>query len=339
MAIKKIGSQTVKFDNPPIINGTSTTVGPKEGEGPLSEYFDVVLKDDLYGEKSWELSESKMLRETVKAAIQNSNKKISDMEYMLSGDLLNQLMSASFAARDLGIPFFGLYGACSTMTESLSLGSMIIDGGYADNLIAVTSSHFSSAERQFRFPLEHGNQRKPTAHWTVTGAGAAVLSSYGNGPIINYVTTGKVVDYGIKDANNMGAAMAPSAADTIVKHFEDTGLSTDYYDLIVTGDLGQIGKEITEELVLDKGYNILNNYNDCGLLIFDNKAQDTHAGGSGCGCSACVFCGYIYKELMKKNLNRVLLISTGALLSVTSTQQGQSIPGIAHAVSIINQGS
>jgi len=339
LASKKIGTQTVKFDTPPVVTGASSIVGPKEGEGPLSEYFDVILKDDLYGEKSWELAESKMLRETVKSAVEKADKKLSDIEYMLSGDLLNQLMSASFAARDLGLPFFGLYGACSTMTESLSLGAMLVDGGYADNVVAVTSSHFSSAERQFRFPLEHGNQRKLTAQWTVTGAGAGIISSLGNGPRINYVTTGKVVDLGIKDANNMGAAMAPAAADTIVKHFEDTELPTDYYDLIVTGDLGQIGKEITEELVLDKGYDILKNYNDCGLLIFDNLAQDTHAGGSGCGCSASVFCGYIYKEMINKNLNKVLLISTGALLSVTSTQQGQSIPGIAHAVSIINEGS
>jgi stage V sporulation protein AD len=339
VAVKKLGKQTVQFQNTPIIIGTSTTVGPKEGEGPLSQYFDVILKDDYYGEDSWELAESKMLRETVKAAISKSNKNISDMEYMLSGDLLNQLMSASFAARDLGIPFFGLYGACSTMTESLSLGAMLIDGGYADNLVAVTSSHFSSAERQFRFPLELGSQRPPTAQWTVTGAGAAILSNYGHGPKITHVTTGKVIDLGITDANNMGAAMAPAAADTIVNHFQDTGLSPDYYDLIVTGDLGVIGKEITEEMVLDKGYNIMKVYNDCGLLIFDNEAQDTHAGGSGCGCSASVFCGYIYQEMQNRRINKVLLISTGALLSVTSAQQGESIPGIAHAVAIVNDES
>ncbi|RKD26079.1 stage V sporulation protein AD [Caminicella sporogenes DSM 14501] len=335
MALKKLGKQTVVFDNPPYIVSTASIVGPKEGEGPLREYFDMILEDDLFGEKSWELAESKMLRETVKMAVQKSEKKIDDIEYMLSGDLLNQLMSASFAARDLGIPFFGLYGACSTMTESLSLGAMLIDGGYADNLVAVTSSHFSSAERQFRFPLEHGNQRPPSAQWTVTGAGAAILSSYGKGPRVKYVTTGRVIDLGIKDANNMGAAMAPAAADTIVSHFCETGLKPDYYDLIVTGDLGAIGKEITEELVLDKGYNIAKNYNDCGLLIFDNKVQDTHAGGSGCGCSASVFCGYIYKEMQNRKINKVLLISTGALLSVTSSNQGQSIPGIAHAVSMI----
>lgn len=337
MAIKKIGKQTVKFTRPPYIIATATTVGPKEGEGPLRNYFDTILSDDLYGEKSWELAESKMLRESVKSAIQSADKNITDMEYMLSGDLLNQLMSASFAARDLGIPFFGLYGACSTMAESLSLGAMLIDGGYADHLVAVTSSHFSSAERQYRFPLELGNQRSPTAQWTVTGAGAAILAAYGQGPRITHVTTGKVVDLGIKDVNNMGAAMAPAATDTITAHFQDTGFDPESYDLIVTGDLGAIGKEITEEMIFDKGYNITKVYNDCGLMIFDNQVQDTHAGGSGCGCSASVFCGYIYKEMMEKKLNRVLLVSTGALLSTTSSQQGQSIPGIAHAVTITNR--
>ncbi|WZL74542.1 stage V sporulation protein AD [Clostridiaceae bacterium 35-E11] len=336
MAIKKIGKQTVKFTAPPYVTATATTVGPKEGEGPLRNYFDTILSDDLYGENSWELAESKMLRESVKSAIQNADKNITDMDYMLSGDLLNQLMSASFAARDLGIPFFGLYGACSTMAESLSLGAMLIDGGYADYLVAVTSSHFSSAERQYRFPLELGNQRALTAQWTVTGSGAAVLSNIGQGPQITHVTTGKVVDLGIKDANNMGAAMAPAATDTIATHFQDTGFDPESYDLIVTGDLGAIGKEITEEMVFDKGYNITKVYNDCGLMIFDNQAQDTHAGGSGCGCSAAVFCGYIYKKMMEKKLNKVLLVSTGALLSTTSSQQGQSIPGIAHAVTIVN---
>lgn len=336
MAVKKIGKQTVQFLNPPTILSTSTIVGPKEGEGPLRDYFDKILIDDLYGENSWEMAESKILREAVKTAIQKSNLNISDIEYMFSGDLLNQLMSTSFAARDLKIPFFGLYGACSTMAESLSLGAITIDGGFADHIVAVTSSHFSSAERQYRFPLELGNQRKLTAQWTVTGSGAAIVSSFGAGPKITHVTTGKVVDLGIKDANNMGAAMAPAAMDTIVIHFQDTGFSPDSYDLIVTGDLGAIGKEIAEEMILDKGYNITKVYNDCGLLIFDNMAQDTHAGGSGCGCSAAVFCGYIYKEMEKRNLNRVLLVSTGALLSTTSAQQGQSIPSVAHAVTITN---
>ncbi len=336
MASKKLGKQTVKFDHPPVIIGTASTVGPKEGQGPLHSYFDTILSDDTYGENSWELAESKMLRETVKLAIQKSDKNITDMEYMLSGDLLNQLMSATFAARDLGIPFFGLYGACSTMTESLSLGSMLIDGGYGKHLVAVTSSHFSAAERQFRFPLELGNQRPLSAQWTVTGSGAAVLASQGQGPKITHVTTGKVIDLGIKDANNMGAAMAPAATDTIVAHFQDTGFTPESYDLIVTGDLGAIGKEIAQEMVYDQGYNIAKVYNDCGLMIFDNKAQDTHAGGSGCGCSASVFCGYLYRLMAEKKLNRILLISTGALLSTTSAQQGLSIPGIAHAVTITN---
>ncbi|MBS3995229.1 MAG: stage V sporulation protein AD [Alkaliphilus sp.] len=336
MATKRMGKQTVKFEKPPSIIGTSSVVGLKEGEGPLREYFDTILTDDLYGEKSWELAESKMLREAVKTAVQKSDFNITDMNYMFSGDLLNQLMSTSFAARDLKIPFFGLYGACSTMAEALSLGAMSIDGGYADNVVAVTSSHFCSAERQYRFPLELGNQRALSAQWTVTGAGAAILSNINTGPKITHITTGKVIDLGIKDVNNMGAAMAPAAMDTIVTHFQDTGFSADSYDLIVTGDLGAIGKEILEELVLDKGYNLNNVYNDCGLLIFDNNVQDTHAGGSGCGCSATVFCGYIYKKLMEKTYNKVLLVSTGALLSTTSAQQGQSIPSIAHAITIIN---
>ncbi|SHJ31502.1 stage V sporulation protein AD [Geosporobacter subterraneus DSM 17957] len=336
MARKKIGKQTVKLQQPPSIVSTASTVGPKEGKGPLSHYFDIILTDDLYGENSWELAESKMLRETIRAAIQRADKNIVDIEYLLSGDLLNQLMAASFAARDLDIPFFGLYGACSTMSESLSLGAMLIDGGYANHVAAATSSHFSSAERQFRFPLELGNQRPLTAQWTVTGAGAAILAARGDGPYISHVTTGKVIDLGIKDANNMGAAMAPAAANTMVAHFEDTGFMPEDYDLIATGDLGAIGKEIAEEIVFDKGYNISKVFNDCGLLIFDNRVQDTHAGGSGCGCSASVFCGYIYKEMMEGRLNKVLLISTGALLSSTSALQGQSIPCIAHAVTITN---
>lgn len=336
MARKKLGKQTVKLQQPPSIVSTASTVGPKEGKGPLRDYFDIILTDDLYGENSWELAESKMLRETIRAAIQRADKNIVDIEYLLSGDLLNQLMAASFAARDLDIPFFGLYGACSTMSESLSLGAMLIDGGYANHVAAATSSHFSSAERQFRFPLELGNQRPLTAQWTVTGAGAAILAARGNGPYISHVTTGKVIDLGIKDANNMGAAMAPAAANTMVAHFEDTGFMPEDYDLIATGDLGAIGKEIAEEIVFDKGYNISKVFNDCGLLIFDNRVQDTHAGGSGCGCSASVFCGYIYKEMMEGRLNKVLLISTGALLSSTSALQGQSIPCIAHAVTITN---
>ena len=243
-------------------------------------------------------------------------------------------MSSSYAIREANIPFFGLYGACSTMAESLSLGSMIIEGGYADNVICATSSHFCSAEKQFRFPLELGTQRPLTAQWTVTGSGAAVLSSSGNGPFITQITTGKIIDMGIKDANNMGSAMAPAASDTIYRHFEDTGGIPADYDLIITGDLGHIGMEITDELLVKLGCRISDRFNDCGNMIFDRERQDVHAGGSGCGCSASVLTSYLYNEMTNGNLNRILFVATGALMSPTSIQQGESIPSIAHAVTI-----
>ncbi|EOD01514.1 stage V sporulation protein AD [Caldisalinibacter kiritimatiensis] len=337
MAKKKLGKQTVVFDNPPSIISTASIVGPKEGQGPLKDYFDMVLDDDLWGQGTWEKCESKMQQEAVKMAIRNGDLKESDIEYLFAGDLLNQIISSSYAARQLQMPYFGLYGACSTMTLSLSLGSITIDGGYGDKVVCVTSSHFSTAERQYRFPLELGNQRPPTSQWTVTGAGAAVLSANGNGPYITHVTTGKIVDPGVKDVNNMGAAMAPAAADTIVQHFKDTGFTIEDYDLIITGDLAAIGKEIAQDLMIEQGYDVSSIYTDCGIKIFDNEKQDTHAGGSGCGCSATVFCGYLYKELQKGTFNRILLVSTGALHSPTSALQGESIPGIAHAVSISNK--
>ena len=336
MAIKRLGSQTVMFSNPPAIIATSTMVGPKENEGPLSKYFDRTLDDDYFGENSWEKAESKMIRETIKKAINNANKKINEINYMFAGDLLNQIVSSSFAAREFDIPFFGLYGACSTMAESLSIGAMTIDGGYADTVVCATSSHFSSAERQYRFPLEQGVQRPPYAQWTVTGSGAAVLSNKGNGPVVTHVTTGKVIDFGIKDANNMGAAMAPAAASTIAAHLKDTGRTPEYYDLILTGDLAEVGRNITVELLKKEGLNVDSNYTDCGILIFDKEKQDTHAGGSGCGCSAVVLNGYIYKEMKKDKFKKILFIATGALLSPITSWQGESIPSIAHAVAIEN---
>lgn len=337
MAQKKIGQQTVMFQNPPSIISTASIVGPKEGDGPLKDYFDLVIEDDLWGEESWEKCESKLQENAVRMALNNAKLVESDIDYLIAGDLLNQIIASSFSARTLGIPFFGLYGACSTMSESLSLGAMLVDGGYADNIVCVTSSHFSTAERQYRFPLELGNQRPLTSQWTVTGSGASVVSSKGTGPYITHVTTGKVIDPGIKDANNMGPAMAPAAADVIVQHFKDTGFNPSDYDLIITGDLATYGKEIAEDLMAKEGYKVSSVYSDCGIEIFDNKRQDTHAGGSGCGCSAVVFNGYIYKMLQNRNFNRILLVSTGALLSPTSAQQGESIPGIAHAVSISNK--
>lgn len=332
--IKKLGKQTIKFENPPKIIATYSIVGPKEGQGPLKDYFDEILTDDLCGKDSFEKAESEIMYSAITNAIKKANLKEEDIEYLFAGDLLNQLTSSSFTARQLNIPFFGLYGACSTMTESLSLAAMAMDGGYADYVIASTSSHFSSAERQFRFPLEYGSQRNPAAQWTVTGSGAMVLGRNGNYPEVTYVTTGVVKDYGIKDANNMGAAMAPAAVDTLVNHFKDTGRNPEYYDAIATGDLAKVGKEITTKLLKEYGYDISKNFFDCGDMIFDDEEQNTSSGGSGCGCSAVVASGYFYKKLMKREIKSLLLISTGALMSPTSTMQGESIPGIAHAVSI-----
>ena len=331
---KRVGKQTVKLINPPKIIATYSIVGPKEGEGPLGQYFDEVLSDDLFGKESFEKAESEMIYTAITSAIKRADLEEKDINYLFAGDLLNQLTSSSFAARELDIPFFGLYGACSTMSESLSVASMIMDGGFADYVVAATSSHFSSAERQFRFPLEYGAQRSPLAQWTVTGSGAMVLGKEGDYPEVTHVTTGVVKDYGIKDANNMGAAMAPAAVDTLAIHFKDTNREPKYYDAIITGDLGRVGKEITDKLLLEYGYDIRENHFDCGDMIFDDTVQKTDSGGSGCGCSAVVSCGYFYKKLMRKEIKKILLVSTGALLSTTSSLQGESIPGIAHAVAI-----
>lgn len=339
MAIKRLGAQTVKFENPPSILSTYSIVGPKEGQGPLKEYFDLILEDDLWGESSWEKAESKIQEWAIKAVISEGGFSIKDIDYLFSGDLLNQIVASGYSARQLALPFFGLYGACSTMTESLSLGAMAIDGGFADKVVCATSSHFSSAERQFRFPLEYGSQRKFSSQWTVTGAGATLLSSIGNGPYITYVTTGKIVDPGITDVANMGAAMAPAAMDTLINHFQDTGFRPKDYDLIISGDLGAVGQSIVLDMMKKENYNLDKVFKDCGVEIFDPNMQDTHAGGSGCACSATVFNGYVFKEMLKGKYDRVLLMSTGALHSTLITQQGESIPGIAHAVTIdINKG-
>ncbi|AEE91519.1 stage V sporulation protein AD [Tepidanaerobacter acetatoxydans Re1] len=335
MSIKKLGSQTIRFENPPSIIGAASIVGPKEGQGRFKDYYDLILSDNIYAESSWEKAEKKILKETIEIAIKNANLTTTKIEYLIAGDLLNQIISAGFAARELEIPFLGIYGACSTLAEGVTLGSIIVDGGFAENVVAAVSSHFCTAERQFRFPLELGNQRTPTSQWTVTGAGAMVLSSKQQNPRVTFATTGKVIDMGESDSNDMGAAMAPAAIDTIIRHFQDTGKTPDDYDLIITGDLGSIGKEITEELLKQKGYNMSNKYADCGVLIYYPE-QDVHAGGSGCACSAVVTCGYIFKEMLKGQYNKVLLIATGALLSTTSSQQGETIPCIAHAISLEN---
>lgn len=334
--MERIGKQTIKFNTPPTILETSSIVGPKEGQGPLAKYFDQCLEDEFWGEKTWEKAESKIIRENVNTLIFKSGIPADKIDYCFAGDLLNQCISTNFGLRDLNIPFFGIFGACSTFVEGLCIGSVFIEGGGATNVLCATSSHFCSAEKQFRFPLELGNQRTPTAQWTVTGSGAALLTKNGTGPYITHITPGRIVDMGIKDANNMGAAMAPAALDTLIAHFQDTGRKPSYYDLIITGDLGYIGKDILTDLAKTKGYNIKSNYNDCGVLIFDKDVQDTHSGGSGCACIATTFSGYLFKQLKSRKINKILLMATGALMNATSSQQGESIPGIAHAIAIEN---
>ncbi len=331
--MEKLGKQTVRFNTPPSILECSSIVGPKEGQGPLAKYFDKCLTDEFWGEKTWEKAESKIIKENVTSVINKSGIPTNEIDCCFAGDLLNQCISSSFGIRDLQIPYFGIFGACSTFVEALSLGAICVEG-FAKNVLCATSSHFCSAEKQFRFPLELGNQRPPTSQWTVTGSGSSIISKSGTGPFITHITTGKIVDMGISDANNMGAAMAPAFADTLVTHFLDTGRKPSYYDLILSGDLGYIGKDIAIDLLNNKGYNIKNNYKDCGVLIFDKENQDTHSGGSGPACCASVFSGYIFKELKAKKINRLLFIATGALMNSMSVQQGETIPSIAHAVSI-----
>lgn len=331
--MKKIGKQTIQFDTPPTITECGSIVGPKEAQGPLSKYFDQTLDDEFWGEKSWEKAESKIIKETVNTTIVKSGIPSSEIDCCFAGDLLNQCISSSFGLRELNIPFFGVFGACSTFVESMSLAAICTES-FAEHALCASSSHFCSAEKQFRFPLELGNQRPPTAQWTVTGSGSAIISKSGQGPFITTITPGKIVDMGIKDANNMGSAMAPAFCDTLLTHFLDTGRNPSYYDAIISGDLGHIGKDIAIDIMKSQGYNIKSNYNDCGVLIFDKSSQDTHSGGSGCGCCGSVFSGYLFKQLKEKKIKKLLLIATGALTNSTSAQQGESIPGIAHAISI-----
>ena len=332
--MNKLGKHTLQLTTPPTILETAAIVGPKESNGPLAEYFDKCIEDEFWGEDSWEKAESKFVKETVNTVLEKSGVAGKDIDYVFAGDLLNQCISSSFAMRDSNMPFFGLFGACSTFVEGLCIGSVFMDSGACNNVLCATSSHFCSAEKQFRFPLELGNQRTPTSQWTVTGSGAAILSKQGNGPRITHITPGIIVDLGIKDANNMGAAMAPAALSTICTHFEDTGRTPDYYDAIITGDLGYIGKDILNDLCKKNGYDISTRYNDCGVLMFNQKKQDTHSGGSGCACIATVFSGYLFKLMKEQKIKKLLLVATGALMNSTTSQQGESIPGNAHAVSI-----
>lgn len=332
---KKIrGKRSFVLDRPVVIKAWASVAGKKEAEGPLGHCFDVTDKDTFFGQRTWEQGEKRMQQLALQALMKKAAIRPSELGVVFSGDLLNQCIGSSFSLRNTGIPHIGLYGACSTMAESLMMAAMAVDGGFSDNVVAMTSSHFASSERQYRFPLGYGGQRTPTAQWTVTGSGAALLCAEGIGPKIDCATIGTVTDLGIKDANNMGAAMAPAAFDTIQAHFQDTGRSVDDYDLIVTGDLGQVGKEALLALGRKNGLSLGAKLVDCGCLVFDLDKQDVHAGGSGCGCSAITLCGHLLDKLKQRKYKQILFCGTGALLSPTSTQQGLPIPGVCHAVSI-----
>ncbi len=330
---KRNGTQTVFFENSPYIKAYASTAGSKEAEGPYGKFFDVTTDDVYWGESSWEKAENKFVNQAIKTAMKNARLTPQDIDYIFAGDLLNQCTGTSYGLRDFGIPFIGLFGACSTMGLSMKMASMMVDGGFAETCAAVTSSHFCSAERQFRFPLEYGGQRPPSAQWTVTGSACVIIDKFKGDVRIEAATTGKIIDKGIKDANNMGAAMAPAAVDTLLAHFKDTGRKPDYYDAIFSGDLGSVGKSIVIDLMAKEGYDLSNGYFDCGELIFA-ESQDVHAGGSGCACSGLMLCAHILPKMKQKELKRVLFMPTGALMSPTAVQQGESIPGVAHALSL-----
>jgi stage V sporulation protein AD len=337
VARKRLGLQTVRLETPPVIIGKAAAAGPMEAMGPLGHEYDLAYQDLMFGQSSFEKAERTMFQDACRLALESAGLtgQPPAVDYFLAGDLLNQIISSTFSALPLGVPFFGLYGACSTLCESLSLGAMLIDGGYADKVLCATGSHNATAERQYRYPTEYGGQRKPYAQWTVTGSGALVLAAEGTGPHITHVTTGRVFDWGIPDPFNQGAAMAPAAIHTIETHLQDTGRKAEYYDLIVTGDLARFGREMALKLATERNLGLtVENYKDCGVLVFDNTKQDVHSGGSGCGCSAIVTAGHLLKEMDRGNLKRLLLVATGALLSPTTFQQGDNIPAIAHAVAI-----
>lgn len=353
---KPLGVSSIAYANPVIIMGSGSIVGRTENEGPLAGSFDKASddKNDMFGEDSWEKAESGLQKQAVAITLQKTGAQANDIRYLFAGDLLGQNIASSFGIKDYNIPLFGLYGACSTCGEALALGSMCVAAGYADRVLALTSSHFASAQKEFRFPLEYGNQRPLYASWTVTGSAAFLLQGidaepnstdgrqiknmleleYGSKVGITGVTIGKIEDFGIKDSFNMGCAMAPAAAWTIAAHFKDFGRTADDYDAIFTGDLGSVGQQALFNLLSQENIDISQKHQDCGMLIYDAKKQDVHAGGSGCGCSAVVLSAHILKTLARKQWKRVLFIPTGALLNKTSFNEGQNVPGIAHAVVI-----
>lgn len=331
------GHQSWVFPSKPVILSTATVVGPFEGQGPLARDFDIVHGDATIGEDSWEKAEQKLLEEAGELAVKKAGLTKEQIHFMIAGDLMNQITSSSFAARTLAIPFLGVFGACSTSMESLAMAAQLVDSGSAEYVLAGTSSHNSSAEKQFRYPTEYGSQKPPTAQYTVTGSGVALVGKSGDGPVITSATIGRVVDMGITDPFNMGAAMAPAAVDTIEAHFRDLQIGPDYYDVIATGDLAKVGHSIANNLLKEHHIPMEEtNYIDCGMLIYDYQKQEVQSGGSGCGCCAVVTYGHLMNRLQKGEIKRMLIVATGSLLSPLTTQQGESIPCIAHAVSIEN---
>ncbi len=335
---QQMGKWSLQFAEAPFILSSASVVGKKEGEGPLGRLFDMVCSSDKFGEDTWEESESTMQKEAAALAMGKADLKPEDIRYIFAGDLLGQTIATSFGLMDYEIPLFGLYGACSTCGEALSLGAMCVAGGYADHVLALTSSHFASAEKQFRFPVEYANQRPLSATWTVTGSGAFVLGTHGGKAKITGITTGVITDYGIRDSMNMGAAMAPAAAKLIVQNFRDFHRTPSDYDLIITGDLGYVGQEILWKLVKDEGYDISGNHTDCGIEIFDKETQGTQSGGSGCGCSAVTLSAHFLPKTESGELKRILFVPTGAMLSQVSFNEGQNVPGTAHGVVIEHAG-
>lgn len=336
---KRIGKRTIQFERPIAVRDSAAVVGKKEAEGPMGKWFHRALDDTTAGESTFEKAETAIQKETLGLLLERSGLGYTDIDVMIGGDLLNQCAASHFAHRNQDLPFFGIYGACSTMAESLALAAVLVDAGAAETAVAITSSHFCSAERQFRFPLEYGGVRTPTAQWTCTASGATLLGRDGPGPFITAICPGAIVDLGITDQNNMGAAMAPAAADTIAHYFEDTGTTAADFDLILTGDLAAIGSSLLCELLQREGVDISAKHNDCGLLMFDRERQNVRAGGSGCGCSAAIVNSYLFEKMRAGELRRALFIATGALLSPTTVQQKESIPCIAHLVEFVSQRS
>ena len=331
----QVGKASLRFKHPAFVASWASVAGKKEGQGPLADEIDVKEQDEMFGMENWEQAESAMQKQAADLALEKGNIHRREVRYLFAGDLLGQLIATSFGTVDLEIPLFGLYGACSTMGEALGLGAMCVNAGYADRVLTLASSHYATAEKQFRFPLGYGNQRAQSATWTVTGCGAVVLergSEMKREVAVTGITTGKLVDMGTKDSMNMGAAMAPAAWNTICQNFEDFGVGASYYDRIITGDLGAVGQKALLDFMKSSGHDITGKHMDCGLEIYDRGEQDVHSGGSGCGCSAVTLCAHILPKLMRGEWNRVLFVPTGALLSTVSYNEGQSIPGIAHAV-------